>query len=354
VICETLRSISKSLSPGKLVVIESTVYPGFTDTVARSILEKSGMKCGVDFGLAHSPSRVDPGNTRHRLVEIPKVLGGVEQDSGEVAALLYESIIKAGVIRVTDTRTAECVKMLENVYRFVNIALVNEFALFCERVGVNVFDAIKAAASKPFGFHPHYPGPGVGGPCIPKDQLYLRYSAHKVRLRLRVVEASAKTNDMMTDEVAEEVQAQMKRFRVTSPKIAVLGLAYKKDRPETVESPAVKVISRLLSKKRGHARLGLALYDPCVSSVVVNGKTLECEKTLEQAAARADCLLFLVDHEAFSDLELPNLKRIVARECVVVDTKNIFEAREVEEVGFRYVGLGKPHRCPNAQSTKRP
>jgi len=332
IISKVLRTTGKCILTGKLVVIESTVYPSFTDYVAKRLLEASGMKCGIDFALAHSPQRIDPGNIRYHITQIPKVVGGVDPDSGTIAALLYKSVMEEDVINVCNARTAECVKMLENVYRFVNIALVNELALLYRKIGVDIFEVVQAASSKPFGFHPHYPGPGVGGPCIPKDHFYLRYTARQVGAQLKLVEISASINRAMPMLVAGEVLKELKRLRLQVPKVAIFGMAYKAESSETVNSSAIKVISRLLS-----AGTKVTLHDPYVSSVKINRRVLACEDTAEAAATQANCLLFLVDHEAYRRLKLSSLKEVVAERCLLFDTKNLFKAKEAEEAGFRYI-----------------
>jgi len=337
VISRVLSAVGRSLNPGSLVVIESTVYPSFTDNFAKRILETSGMKAGSDFALAYSPSRIDPGNRQYNAIDIPKVVGGVDPLSGEVAVLLYQSVIKAGVVKVTDAKTAECVKMLENVYRFVNIALVNEVASLYQKIGTNMFEVVSAAASKPFGFNPHYPGPGVGGPCIPKDPFYLQHVAHEMGMRLRLIEASAAVNQRIPLALVREIQKRVERFKPKCPRVSVFGLSYKAETAETVNSPSAKIISHLLSHK-----MKVVAYDPYVPSIKTNSKIVKSEASVEEAATKADCLVFLVDHLAFRNLDLTKLRKLTAQRCVLYDAKNIFESREVERAGFEYVALGKP------------
>jgi UDP-N-acetyl-D-glucosamine dehydrogenase len=337
IISDVLKTIGRCLTPGQVVIVESTVYPGFTDKVARSLLELSGLKCGIDFSLAYSPERIDPGNRKYSVTMIPKIIGGVDKFGGEIAMLLYQSVIHARVFRVSDATTAECTKMLENVYRFVNIALVNELALLCERIGVNIFEVISAASSKPFGFSPHLPGPGIGGPCVPKDPLYLQYAARKAGLHLNLVEAGVKVNGTMPGTITSNLERKLKMLRRKRPKIAVLGLAYKPESSGTINSPAIEIISRLKS-----FGTELSLYDPYVRSIEVDGRALTSESSAEAASAAADCLLFLVDHEMFKKLDLRELKTAAADKCILFDAKNIFKAEDVEAIGFRYIGLGKP------------
>lgn len=336
IISDVLRTVGNHLKSGKLVIIESTVYPGFTESVARHLLQRKGLKCGKEFALACSPERLDPGNQRYELRDIPKIVGGVDETSAQLTSLLYERLLKNGVVQVSNARTAECTKLFENVYRFVNIALVNELALLCPKIGVDVFEVISAASSKPFGFHPHYPGPGVGGPCIPKDPYYLDYLAKKVGMPLRLVEASADINRMMPLKVVSQLRRELKALGLRSPKVAILGLAYKAGSSVTLNSPAIKVIPRLL-----HDRVKLRLYDPYVSSIRIDGKVMRTRASVTQASASADCLLFLVDHPDFKKLDLSNLNKVVAERCVLFDTRNIFDFKKVEAAGFQYLGFGK-------------
>lgn len=337
IISHVLRIVGQCLSPGQIVVVESTVYPGFTNEVARDLLESKGLKCGIDFSLAYSPERIDPGNRRYGVTLIPKIVGGFDELSGEIATRLYESVIQGGVVQVSNARTAECTKMLENVYRFANIALVDEFALFCERIGVNVFEVVSAASSKPFGYNPHYPGPGIGGPCIPKDPFYLQYAARKVGLRLSLVEASVKVNRTMSATIASKINMELRKLHNRSPKVTVFGLAYKAESSNTINSPAIAIISKLRS-----SGATLKLYDPYVPSIEVDKKSLKSEQNAKAASAAADCLLFLVDHEVFKKTDLRELKANVAERCILFDAKNLFNAQEVDAAGFRYIGLGKP------------
>jgi UDP-N-acetyl-D-glucosamine dehydrogenase len=337
IISDVLKTTGRCLSPGKIIVVESTVYPGFTSDVAQRILESNRLRCGRDFCLAYSPERIDPGNKKYRIAMIPKIVGGVDEVSCEMGALLYESVIKAGVVRVSDAKTAECTKMLENVYRFVNIALVDELALLCERIGVNIYEVVAAASSKPFGFSPHLPGPGIGGPCIPKDPFYLEYAARKAGMRLTLVKASEKVNETMAVALVSRVQREMKRLRRKSPKIAIFGLAYKAESYSTVNSPAISIISRLEA-----SRAKLSLFDPYVRSIRVEGRSLMSESSAMAASTAADCLVFLVNHEKLANISLKKLKARAGEECVLLDARNIFRADEAEAAGFRYIGLGKP------------
>jgi len=336
-ISDVLKITGKNLTEGKLVIIESSVYPGFTDEVAKRYLEVSKLKCGVDFGLAYAPERIDPGNRRFYLTAIPKIVGGVDESSGEIAKLLYQSVIKAEVIKVRDARTAESVKMLENAYRYVNIAFVNELALLLSKIGVNSYEVISAASTKPFGFQPHYPGPGIGGECIPKDPFYLNHVARRAGIRLNILEASAKVNEMVPHWVVSRVLEELKVLGKKSAKVSVFGLAYKAESTETTHSPAIKIISYLASRK-----IQLALYDPYVQTIGISRRVWMSEATAEAAAAKSDCLLFLVDHQAFRRLDLSALRKVAAEGCFVFDTRNLFNAEDIENAGFRYLGLGKP------------
>ena len=226
---DSCMNVCSNLKKGQLVILESTTYPGTTEEIVVPILEKSGLIAGVDFGVAYSPERIDPGNKKYRLSEIPKVIGGITPEWTEVAISLYNTIIK-DTISVADTRTAEAVKMIENIYRNVNIALANELALIFERMGVDAWQAIDAAATKPYGFMPFYPGPGIGGHCIPLDPYYMSYQAKRHGFIPRFIETSGEINTFMQMHVVNLIDEGLKRAGITmsDARICVFGLAYKK------------------------------------------------------------------------------------------------------------------------------
>ena len=258
---DTAKSIQPHLQKGQLVVLESTTYPGTTEELVLPILKKSGLNCPIasgpenenvagDFFLAFSPEREDPGNKQFGLAQIPKVVGGVNPPSGRAAQALYAQVV-AKVIPVSSTRAAEMAKLLENIFRCVNIALVNELKLLCMRMGVDVWEVIEAAASKPFGFMPFYPGPGLGGHCIPVDPFYLSWKAREYDFSTRFIELAGEVNTAMPYHVVDSVGEALNQHKksLKGSKLLVLGVAYKKDVDDLRESPTLKIMEIL--KKRG-------------------------------------------------------------------------------------------------------
>jgi UDP-N-acetyl-D-glucosamine dehydrogenase len=245
----TARQIAARLRPGQLVILESTTYPGTTDELVRGILEEKGLSCGRDFFLAFSPEREDPGNANYGTATIPKVVGGVDRISGDLAQNLYDYVISA-TVRVSNARTAEATKLLENIFRAVNIALVNELKMVFDRMGIDVWEVLDAAATKPFGFMRFNPGPGWGGHCIPLDPFYLTWKAREYGLTPRFIELAGEVNEQMPRYVVEKLRLALnaRRKAVKDSKILVLGLAYKKNIDDPRESPAFEIIELLIEQ----------------------------------------------------------------------------------------------------------
>lgn len=327
--CATIASV---LRPGMFVILESTTYPGTTEEVVVPILERSGLVQGKDFGVAYSPERIDPGSS-FRVGEIPKVVGGMDPEATWIASEIYRTIIPE-IVPVANPRIAEATKMMENIFRNVNIALVNEMALIFERMGIDVWEVIRAASTKPFGFMPFYPGPGVGGHCIPLDPYYLAYKAKRHGLIPRFIETSGEINTYMRMHVINLVGEALGRVRVPFPQavIAVMGLSYKKNIDDTRESPSLKILEELIS-------LGadIRVYDPLVPGVRVSGREFRSTATLEEALSGADCAVFLVDHDEFRKRTIASFAHLM-RHKAVVDCRNIFEKPE----GVVYYAIGKP------------
>ena len=238
---QAVKQIKKHLREGQLVILESTTYPGTTEEVILPILESTGLKCGKDFFLVFSPERIDPGNEKFPLNKIPKVVGGVTPEAAQLFKLLYENIIER-VVQVSSPRAAETVKLLENTFRLINIGLVNELAMLCHKMNMDVWEIIDAAKTKPFGFMPFYPGPGVGGHCIPKDPLYLYWKAKLHGFKSRFIKLAADLNSAMPAYVVERLNA-IKPLK--EAKILVLGVTYKKDVKDLRKSPALEIIDLL-------------------------------------------------------------------------------------------------------------
>jgi UDP-N-acetyl-D-glucosamine dehydrogenase len=304
--------IRDRLRPGQLIILESTTYPGTTQEVLLPLLESGGLRCGHEFELAYSPERVDPGNQRFGLRNTPKLVAGVTPRACDLACALYRHVADQ-IVPVSEPRVAEVAKLLENTFRHVNIALANEMALLCGEMGIDIWEVIEAAATKPFGFMPFYPGPGVGGHCIPIDPFYFSWKCRENDRQARLIELAGEINDRMpevvVERVAEALNAQGKSLR--GSQVLVLGVSYKKDVGDMRESPALKVIERL--RRKG----ALVWYhDPHVP-VCADGKEPMASVALdEEALASANCVLILTDH---SDVPY---EWVVRNASVVVDTRN--------------------------------
>ncbi len=311
------NEIAKRLRPGMLVVLESTTYPGTTEELILPLLSKSGLVVGRDFFLAFSPERVDPGNPKYGTRNTPKVVGGTTPACTELVQALYSSAIE-NVHPVTSTAAAEMVKLLENTFRSVNIGLVNEIAIMCQKLKLDVWEVIDAAATKPFGFMPFYPGPGLGGHCIPIDPLYLSWKLRTLNYKARFIELAAEVNTAMPDHVVERVAHALndRERSVKGSTILVLGVAYKRDIEDVRESPALDVIKLL--QERG-ARV--SYHDPHVPELRghatgwADGAARSVDLTDDRLRA-ADCVVITTDHSSF------DYDRICRNAKLVVDTRN--------------------------------
>ncbi|WP_182905189.1 nucleotide sugar dehydrogenase [Microbispora sp. H13382] len=312
------RTVAEHLQAGTLVVLESTTWPGTTDELARPILEQSGLVAGEDFHLAFSPERIDPGNPKFGLRNTPKVVGGYTPACKERAVAFYSQFVER-VVPVSGTREAEMAKLLENTYRHVNIALVNEMAIFCDELGVNLWEAIEAASTKPFGFQKFLPGPGVGGHCIPVDPSYLSYTVRKLGYPFRFVELAQEINERMPSYVVARVQRLLNRARkpVNGSRVLLLGVTYKPDIADERETPAIPVAEALLE-------LGaeLSFCDPYVKKWSVEGTPVPREEDLAEAVAAADVVVLLQQHSAF-DLDV-----VEERASLVLDTRGVLATSE--------------------------
>ena len=308
------ESIMPHMHKDMLVVLESTTYPGTTEELLKPILEKSGLKCGTDFYLAFSPERVDPGNLIYKTKNTPKVVGGITPECTDIAATLYEAVLEAPVHRVSCPAVAEMEKSLENTYRNVNIGLVNEMAILCNRMGINVWEVIDAAKSKPYGFQAFYPGPGLGGHCIPLDPYYLSWKAREFGFHTSMIESSMMVNDRMPEYCVDRAMEALneKRKAMNGAKVLVLGVAYKQDIDDYRESPAIRVIEAL--KKRGAV---VSYYDPFVAEYRENG---EVEKGIpaltEDVLKEADLVMVTTAHTTV-DYDF-----VAEHAALIFDTKN--------------------------------
>jgi UDP-N-acetyl-D-glucosamine dehydrogenase len=310
-VVEAAKSIAARLREGQLVVLESTTYPGTTEELILPILSEKGLKVGESFFLAFSPERVDPGNPRFNTRNTPKIIGGVTPKCTAVARLLYGKAIDT-VIPVSSTRAAEMVKLLENTFRSVNIGLVNEVALMCARLGVDVWEVIDAAASKPFGFMPFYPGPGLGGHCIPIDPIYLSWKLKELNYRARFIELAGEVNSEMPEYVCSRAAAALndQEKSVKGSRVLVVGVTYKRDIDDVRESPALDVI-RLLESRGAQ----VSYHDPFVPELVHDGAKMKSVDLLP-AVKEADLVVIVTDHKG-----LP-FREIVEGARRVLDTRN--------------------------------
>lgn len=325
-VASAATSISAVLRPGQLVVLESTTYPGTTRELVLPVLERSGLKVGEDFFLCFSPERVDPGNPTWNTVNTPKVIGGITPSCLEAGQALYSQVMER-VVPVSSTEAAELTKLLENTFRSINIALVNEMAQVADRLGVDVWEVIDAAATKPFGFMKFVPGPGIGGHCIPLDPYYLVWKMKTLNYKTRMVELAGEINAEMPRFVVTKVQDALNRHRraVNGSRILVLGLAYKRDIDDVRESPALDVI-RLLEERGAEIRY----HDPYVPVLDEDGVERRSVELTDEELSEADCVVITTDHSSV------DYERVVRLAKLVVDTRNA--TRGIE--GGHIVGLG--------------
>ena len=310
-VVEATRRIGERLRPGQLVVLESTTYPGTTEELILPLLSGRGLTVGESFFLAFSPERVDPGNAKYGPRNTPKIIGGMTPACTRIALALYSKAVET-VIPVSSTKTAEMVKLLENTFRSVNIGLVNEVALMCQRLGVDVWEVIDAAASKPFGFMPFYPGPGLGGHCIPIDPLYLSWKLKTLNYRARFIELAGEINSEMPEHVCDRIARALndREKSVKGSRILILGVTYKRDVDDVRESPALDIL-RILESRGAK----IAYNDPFVPELQWNGTVLRSEE-LMPAVRAADMVVIVTDHTAYP------YREIVEGAAMVLDTRN--------------------------------
>jgi UDP-N-acetyl-D-glucosamine dehydrogenase len=312
-VVNSTRDIAKHLHRGMLVVLESTTYPGTTEEVVKPMLEESGLICGKDFYLAFSPERVDPGNKLYKTKNTPKVVGGVTPDCTEVAAALYGNVLDSEVFKVSSPKVAEMEKIHENTFRNVNIALANEMAIICDKMGIDMWEVIEAAKTKPYGFMPFYPGPGVGGHCIAVDPFYLTWKAREYGYHTRLIETAGEINNYMPEFVLERSMKILNRFGkpLKGSKILILGAAYKQDIDDVRESPALEVIDLLV--KNG---ANVSYNDPYVGEFSFKGRTYR-SKELSQAILKESDLVIITTMHSNYDYEFISKNAIF-----IFDTKN--------------------------------
>ena len=319
-IVSACAEIAKYLSPGKLIILESTTYPGTTEELVLPTLAKSGLKVGTDFFLCFSPERVDPGNAKFQTYNIPKVVGGSTQACTDMGALFYGQALEH-VVPVSSTSVAEMVKLLENTFRMINIGLANEMALMCDRMGINVWEVIDAAATKPFGFMPFYPGPGLGGHCIPIDPFYLSWKTKQAGIEARFIELAGYINGQMPHFVVDKIQNALNDHSkpLRGSHVHIMGVAYKRNIDDFRESPALDIM-HLLHCKGAH----ITYSDPFIPHVRIDGLALDA--VAESVATQADCAVIVTDHTRF------DYEALVKDAVLIVDTRNALRGRISDKI----------------------
>ena len=316
------ENAKRSLKREQLIILESTTYPGTTEEVILPILESTGLRVGQDFFLAFSPERVDPGNKKYKISDIPKVVGGIDKNSTDLASMLYQNITKE-IVPVSSPKVAEMSKLLENIFRIVNISMINEMTLLCDRMKIDIWEVIQAAKTKPYGFMPFYPSPGAGGHCIPIDPFYLSWKAKEYGFWSRFVELAGQINEQMPHFVVTKIAYALNQHKksLNGSKILVLGVAYKKDVSDTRESPALKIIKELLHKKAN-----VIYNDPYVSKIVIDGQVLKSQMMDDDLLKGVDLVLILTDHSVY------DFEHISRMSPLIVDTRNAIKKRNVKNV----------------------
>ncbi|MCK4364520.1 MAG: nucleotide sugar dehydrogenase [Thermoplasmatales archaeon] len=322
------ETISKYLKRDSLVILESTVAPGTTEEILLPILEKSGLKQG-DFYVVHCPERIDPGNKEWTVQNLPRVLGGIDEESAEAAFVFYKNVLDADVVKLSSAKAAEAVKIVENTFRDINIAFVNELAKSFDEIGIDISEVIGGARSKPFGFMPHYPGCGVGGHCIAIDPYYLIEKAEKSGFNHRFLKLAREINNSMPKYTVKKINKglNMAKIAVNGSNIAILGLAYKPGVEDTRESPAFPIIQEL--KKWG---ANLTIYDPYLPD-------LSDVKTLDDALRNMDCIVIITAHEEFKRITPEKIKENGIK--VVIDGRNVLDSNNIKRLGIIYEGIGR-------------
>ncbi|MBS4209936.1 nucleotide sugar dehydrogenase [Bacillus sp. FJAT-50079] len=318
------EEIQQRLKKGQLVVLESSTFPGTTREVFLPILERSGLRVGEDFYLANSPERVDPGNHQYGVEEIPKVIGGQTNRCKHEALALYSKIYNE-VVSVSSTEAAEFTKLLENTFRFINISFINEMAILCNNLKVNIWEVIDAAATKPYGFMPFYPGPGIGGHCIPVDPLYLQWKFQQLGTSSEFIAISESVNQQMIDYIVNHTEELLKpNKKLPSAKILIYGVTYKKDVADTRDSPTLEIIERLDQKGAS------VLYnDPYIPSINIKNKLFANTDITEDLLSEVDCVVILTDHSAIP------LNKLLNYASLIFDTRNVTKGHTGNAVVIR-------------------
>lgn len=318
-IVSATKTVKKYIRRGQIIVLESTTYPGTTDEIMLPILESAKFKEGKDFYLAFSPERIDPGNNRYFVTNIPKVVGGISKNSTELTALLYKQIIEKVTV-VSSSRAAEMAKLLENAFRIVNISFIYEMTIMCDRLGLNIWEIIEAAKTKPYGFMPFYPGPSIGGHCIPLDPIYLSWKAKQYGFETRFINLASEVNENMPRYVVEKIGYNLnkKKKALKGAKVLLSGIAYKKDIQDLRESPVFPLIDLL---ERHEA--DIHYYDPYFPYLRVEGIDLKCAKFNRDSLRSFDCTVIVTDHSNIDyQFMAKNSKLVIDTRNALKDVKN--------------------------------
>jgi len=318
-IVKTTEQIKKCLRPGQLIVLESTTYPGTTEELVKDMLEQTGMICGRDFYMAFSPEREDPGNKDFHTTNIPKIVGGVDKDSGDLAQALYEKAIEK-TVRVGNARTAEAVKLTENIFRAINIAMVNELKIIYEKMDIDVWEVLDAASTKPFGFMRFNPGPGWGGHCIPLDPFYLSWKARECGIDTKFIELAGEVNRLMPGYIIDKLQQALNERgkSIKGSKLMILGLAYKKDINDTRETPAFKIMRRL-----DDMGAKISYHDPFVPEIQhtrqwPEAPVLKSQPLTEKNITAKDAIMIITDHTPV------DYKLIAKHAKLIIDSRGVY------------------------------
>jgi UDP-N-acetyl-D-glucosamine dehydrogenase len=310
---EAAKTIKKNLKPGQLIILESTSYPTTTREVVLPELKKSGLSEEKDFFLCFSPERVNPGDKLHPITKIPKLVGGLSSKSTQLAKSLYSKIIKE-VHVVSSPEVAETSKLLENTFRLVNIALISEFTMVAEKLGINIWEVIKAAKTKPFGFMPFYPGPGIGGHCIGTDPKFLSWKSKKMGFKTKMIDLASYIDHFMPEYVVERVDKALGKKKISNSKILILGVTYKKDVKDLRESPALDIIEKLQKQKTK-----VDYYDPLITYLKVNNINLKRSPLNFTKLKQYDCIILVTDHKEV------DYQKIRKNAKLIFDTRNIYK-----------------------------
>jgi nucleotide sugar dehydrogenase len=335
-IIKACGQIAETLPIGSVIVVESTVSPGAVeDVLVPTIEERSGMKAGRDFGIVSCPERANPGNTLSNMRSVPRIIGGFDQRSAKAAAAIYRHVLGVKIIIVSDPKTANAVKLTENIFRDVNIALMNEFATLYEKLGIDTIEVINACASK-WNFVPHYPGAGVGGPCLPANAYYVIDQGLRVGYIPHLIRMAREINDRMPDHVVKLVTEALNDIGkvVRSSRIVLLGVSYKPDLHDLQMTPLKRIYQTLLSMG---ARI--TIYDPMFRGEEVFGSKVS--STLDESLRESDCILIGTAHQEFRNLDLAKISKSCNSPAALVDTQNIIEPTKAKEAGFSYLGVGR-------------